>query len=159
MIILDAFSSDAIPIHLVTREAMSLYLSKLKPDGILVFHISNRYLDLKPVLGNLARDAGLVALSNLDRELSDEDRKNKKMLSAWVVMAGQGRTLAGAGTRSAVAHLAAKARGNTCGPTISPISGRCSTGVPSTWIVGETPSPRLNKVVLLDRHPVDRYTG
>jgi hypothetical protein len=79
----------------VTREAMNLYLSKLKKDGILVFHISNRYLDLKPVLGNLARDAGLVALSNLDRELSDEDRKNKKMASTWVVMAGRGPHLRG----------------------------------------------------------------
>jgi SAM-dependent methyltransferase len=87
MIILDAFSSDAIPIHLVTREAMSLYLSKLKEGGILVFHISNRYLDLKPVLGNLARDAGLVALSNFDMKLSDDDRKNKKLASAWAAMA------------------------------------------------------------------------
>ena len=93
MIILDAFSSDAIPIHLVTREALSLYLSKLKAGGILVFHISNRYLDLQPVLGNLARDAGLVALSNFDLKLSDEDRKNQKLASAWVVMARQGQHL------------------------------------------------------------------
>ena len=92
MIILDAFSSDAIPIHLVTREAIRLYLAKLKPGGILVFHISNRYLDLKPVLGNLARDAGLVALSNSDLKLSDEDRKKKKLASTWVVMARTGRT-------------------------------------------------------------------
>ena len=95
MIILDAFSSDAIPIHLVTREALSLYLSKLKQGGVLVFHISNRYLDLQPVLGNLARDAGLAALSNCDLNLSDEDRKNKKLASAWVVMARQGQHLGG----------------------------------------------------------------
>lgn len=93
MIILDAFSSDAIPIHLVTREAVSLYLSKLKQGGILVFHISNRYLDLKPVLGNLARDAGLVALSNSDLYLSDEDDKKKKKASVWVVMARTGQYL------------------------------------------------------------------
>ena len=87
MIILDAFSSDAIPIHLVTREAIRLYLAKLKPGGILVFHTSNRFLDLNPVLGNLARNAGLVALYNSDTMLNDEDRKNKKSASIWVVMA------------------------------------------------------------------------
>jgi len=87
MIILDAFSSDAIPIHLVTREAIRLYLAKLKPGGILVFHISNRYLDLKPVLGNLARDAGFISLGSSDLKLSDEDLKKKKSASIWVVMA------------------------------------------------------------------------
>jgi len=97
MIILDAFSSDAIPIHLVTREAMSLYLSKLKAGGILVLHISNRYLDLNPVLGNLARDAGLVARSNFDLKLSDDDRKNKKLASGWVAMARTQADLRGLG--------------------------------------------------------------
>ena len=66
MIILDAFSSDAIPIHLGTREALLLYLAKLKENGILVFHISNRYLDLKPVLSNLAQNAGLIGLVQED---------------------------------------------------------------------------------------------
>ena len=91
IIILDAFSSDAIPIHLVTREAIRLYLAKLKSGGILVFHTSNRYLDLNPVLGNLARDAGLISLSGSDLKLSDEDRQKQKSPSTWVVMA---RTLA-----------------------------------------------------------------
>ena len=45
-----AFSSDAIPVHLLTKEAMELYFRHLKPDGILAVHISNRYLDLQPVL-------------------------------------------------------------------------------------------------------------
>ena len=92
MIILDAFSSDAIPIHLVTREAIRLYLAKLKEGGILVFHISNRYLDLKPVLGNLARDAGLISLSGTDLKLSDEDLKKKRFASSWVAMARTRRT-------------------------------------------------------------------
>ena len=87
MIILDAFSSDAIPIHLVTREALSLYLAKLKPDGILVFHISNRFLELAPVMGNLARDAGLVCLLNRQLGVSIKDQKNKLMGCEWVVMA------------------------------------------------------------------------
>ena len=51
LIIVDAFSSDAMPVHLMTAEAMRLYLDKLKPDGIVLLHISNRYLDLDSVLG------------------------------------------------------------------------------------------------------------
>jgi spermidine synthase len=66
MIILDAFTSDAIPVHLLTKEAMQLYLRKLAPDGLLVAHISNRYLALEPVLGNLADALGLVALKQFD---------------------------------------------------------------------------------------------
>ena len=49
MLAVDAFSSDAIPIHLLTREALALYFHHLKPNGILALHISNRYLDLVPV--------------------------------------------------------------------------------------------------------------
>jgi len=95
MIILDAFSSDAIPLHLVTREALSLYLAKLKPDGILAFHISNRYLDMRPVLGNLARDAGLLSLTRTDLKLTDAERRAKKSPSAWAVMARRPEDLGG----------------------------------------------------------------
>ena len=66
MFVLDAFGADAIPIHLLTREAIQLYLSKLSDHGVLIFHISNRYLDLQRVLGNAASDAGLVAFVNFD---------------------------------------------------------------------------------------------
>ncbi len=66
MIIMDAFTSDAIPVHLLTREAMEMYLRKLAPGGLLVSHISNRYLALEPVLGNLAQALGLVALKQFD---------------------------------------------------------------------------------------------
>jgi len=66
MIILDAFTSDAIPVHLLTREAMEMYLKKLTPDGVLVAHISNRYLALEPVLGNLADVLELVAIKQFD---------------------------------------------------------------------------------------------
>src|SRR5207247_1962837 len=48
LIVLDAFSSDAIPVHLLTREALQLYFAKLEDDGILALHVSNRYLDLHP---------------------------------------------------------------------------------------------------------------
>jgi spermidine synthase len=55
MLLVDAFSSDAIPIHLITVEAMQLYLTKLKPDGFIIMHISNRHLDLVPVVRALAK--------------------------------------------------------------------------------------------------------
>jgi hypothetical protein len=51
IIIVDAFSSDAVPVHLMTAEALRLYLDKVKPGGIVLLHISNRYLDLDSVLG------------------------------------------------------------------------------------------------------------
>jgi hypothetical protein len=60
-IIIDAFSSDSIPTHLLTREALALYRHKLALDGVLLFHISNRYLDLAPVVAALAEDAGSSA--------------------------------------------------------------------------------------------------
>src|SRR6185295_3898346 len=62
LLFLDAYSSDAIPVHLVTREALALYLRMLAPGGVLTFHISNLHLDLEPVFAGLARDAQLVSL-------------------------------------------------------------------------------------------------
>ena len=61
VLVLDAFSSDSIPMHLVTREALALYLRKLAPSGRMLFHISSRTLDLQEVIGSLAADAGLTA--------------------------------------------------------------------------------------------------
>lgn len=62
LIALDAFSGDAIPVHLLTREAFALYLEALRPDGILAVHTSNRYLDLRPVVHGAAADLGLRVL-------------------------------------------------------------------------------------------------
>ncbi len=67
LLVIDAFSSDAIPAHLLTREAFALYLRKLTPGGMLVLHISNRYVNLAPVLVNLATDAGLVGYLRRDQ--------------------------------------------------------------------------------------------
>ncbi len=58
LLIIDAFSSDAIPVHLLTREALALYLARLAPGGMILFHVSNRYLDLVPVVTRLAAEAG-----------------------------------------------------------------------------------------------------
>ena len=69
IIVVDAFSSDAIPTHLLTLEALSVYRSKLSDTGILAWHLSNRYLDLEPVLGRLIQTSGVAGLirANTDR--------------------------------------------------------------------------------------------
>jgi spermidine synthase len=65
LFIIDAFSSDAIPVHMLTKEAVELFLSKLKPEGVVVLHTSNRYLDLNSVLAAIQKElppgtAGMV---------------------------------------------------------------------------------------------------
>ncbi len=91
IIMLDAFSSDSIPTHLLTRQAVEIYESKLAHGGILVFHVSNIYLDLKRVLGNVARDANLTAYVKEDLYL-DEDHIGKSP-STYVVMARKHKDL------------------------------------------------------------------
>ncbi len=79
---IDAFSGDAIPLHLLTAEAMQVYLRQLAPGGILAFHISNQYIDLEPELGALARSTGLDA-----RAISTEGNPDRGELRAtWVLM-------------------------------------------------------------------------
>jgi len=56
---IDAFTGDSIPVHLITLEAVTAYLRHLKPDGVIAFHVSNRFLDLKPVLLAIAEKQGL----------------------------------------------------------------------------------------------------
>lgn len=86
LIVMDAFSSDSIPIHLVTREAIQLYLSKLTKQGLLVINISNRLIDLEPVIGALAHDLGLSTLRQLEKEISDRERAMGKSPSHWVLL-------------------------------------------------------------------------
>ena len=86
LIMADAFSSDAVPVHLITREALALYRSKLREHGIVAFNVSNSYVDLEPVLGNLARDAGMACVAQEDRE-SGEDGIPETDASDWVVTA------------------------------------------------------------------------
>jgi SAM-dependent methyltransferase len=81
----DAFSSDSIPVHLLTREAMQLYFRHLKPDGILAVHISNRYLDLRPVVDGISRATGHTA--RLVANAGVEDRH--VLRSEWVLVTAQ----------------------------------------------------------------------
>lgn len=62
MLVVDAFSSDSIPVHLMTREAFEMYLSKLRPDGVIAMHISNRNMDLAPALAAIGTALGLTTL-------------------------------------------------------------------------------------------------
>jgi spermidine synthase len=83
LLIMDAFSSDSVPAHLLTTEAMDLYRSKLSDDGMLAFHISNRYLNLEPLLSGLSHRAGFSAFIRRDEERGIIGRYP----SVWVVMA------------------------------------------------------------------------
>src|SRR5436190_36996 len=87
LIVLDAFNSDAIPIHLMTQEAISLYRSKLAAGGMLVFHISNRSLKLNSVLADLAQRNGAACLSLAD----GGNAATGKDPSEWLVMAQHSR--------------------------------------------------------------------
>lgn len=86
LIALDAFSSDAIPVHLLTAEAVSLYLSRLAPHGLLAFHVSNRHLTLGPILGRIASEMGFIALEE-DQSVTPTEADSGKAASRWVVMA------------------------------------------------------------------------
>lgn len=86
LIVLDAFSSDSIPMHLVSRESLALYLQKLAPHGLLAYHISNRHVNIRPVLANLALDGGLESLAQFDAA-SAEEAALGKAASDWVLMA------------------------------------------------------------------------
>jgi hypothetical protein len=84
LLVLDAFSSDAIPVHLITQQALDLYLSKLSQGGILVFHASSRSLNLSPILADLAANRNLLCIGFDDLKPSSLEGKDP---SQWVVMA------------------------------------------------------------------------
>jgi spermidine synthase len=99
VIAVDAFSSDSIPVHLLTKEAMQLFFRHLKPDGILAVHISNRYLDLEPVV-----ETESEALGKLARTVDTGDEESQDVFSAtWVLVTspatGFGELVMGASKR------------------------------------------------------------
>ncbi len=104
--IVDAFTGDAIPAHLLTRECLQLYLAHLAPGGRLMLHISNRYLDLRPLVLGLARDAGREAIVTDSRPTDIAD-----LAATWASIAPQGafsaeeRTMAAASRPPATGPL------------------------------------------------------
>jgi hypothetical protein len=87
----DAFSSDAIPVHLITREALGTYLRHMKPEGIVAFHVSNRFLDLIPVVARIAREQGALAV--LVEDDPEDDDMSSRSRSDWVLVSRSGKAL------------------------------------------------------------------
>ncbi len=92
LLVIDAFSSDAIPVHLLTREAVEMYFQKLAPGGLLMVHLSNRHLRLGPVVGGTAAELGVVARV---RDDEDEESDTGKTSSEWAVLAKTPEDLGG----------------------------------------------------------------
>jgi SAM-dependent methyltransferase len=79
---IDAFSSDAIPVHLITTQALEVYARHMKPDGVIAFHVTNRFLDLAPVVGLLAKSHGLNVL-RIDDNGDENPYANR---SDWILL-------------------------------------------------------------------------
>jgi hypothetical protein len=101
LIVVDAFSSDAIPVHLLTHEALELYLRHLKREGLVAFHVSNHYLDLEPVVQRLAQASGLVTRL-VDAEVTDQFNAP----SSWVLVSRTSATLDLPGIASVARRIA-----------------------------------------------------
>jgi spermidine synthase len=96
ILILDAFSSDSVPVHLLTTEAFNLYLNKLRPDGIMLLHVSSRYFSMQNVIAATlsATKSNLKIFYQEDEDINDEQRNEGKSVSAWMV-AAQNQNVAG----------------------------------------------------------------
>lgn len=91
LLMVDAYNSDSVPVHLLTREALQLYLSKMRTQGVIALHISNRHLDLARVVAALAADAGLKGW--IQHYTPGPDAHKKDQMSVWVALATPGQTL------------------------------------------------------------------
>ena len=89
VLVVDAFSSDAIPLHLLTREALQAYRRTITENGAVLIHISNRFIELEPVLAALARDAGMSAAIRYDQP----DASTDLTASKWVVLSPSAQSL------------------------------------------------------------------
>jgi hypothetical protein len=100
----DAFSGDSIPVHLLTREAFDLYFRHLKEDGVLAMHVSNKYLDLKPVVGRAAESAGKGAMV-VD---TGDEAESGVYGSTWILVSGDARFFGRPALKEAGGTLAAR---------------------------------------------------
>ncbi len=85
LLVVDAFGSDAVPIHLLTREALEMYFHKAKGDGLVAFHVSNRFLDLERVLSGVAQSLGVRGIFRSDSFMGPEDFRLGKFPSQWIL--------------------------------------------------------------------------
>ncbi len=93
LIVVDAFASDAIPVHLLTREALALELEKLAPGGLMVFHISNNFFDFRPPLAATAASLGLVTVVQRDEVTDSAALAEGRRTSVWLVAARSAKDL------------------------------------------------------------------
>ena len=117
----DAFSGDSIPVHLLTREAVELYLQRTKPGGVVALHVSNRYLDLRPVVARIAADMRLH-VAYVDDEIQHDDGPEKSS-SDWILLARDRAPLDVAMIREATRELPHAGRERP-GPTTTATSRR-----------------------------------
>ena len=89
---IDAFSSDSVPMHLLTREALGVYGRALGNTGIVLFHISNRYIDLEPVIAKAARDGGWHS-ALMTYSPTDEEEANYATVSTWIALSRDAATM------------------------------------------------------------------
>ncbi|MBV8172607.1 MAG: fused MFS/spermidine synthase [Candidatus Eremiobacteraeota bacterium] len=108
LMILDAYSADYVPVHLLTREAMAMYKSKLRAGGVLAFHATSIWFNLVPELSRLAADAGLTCYVNHDTSLLAAEAATGKRPSIWVAMGAAG---------GGIDVVARNARWQRCPPT------------------------------------------
>jgi spermidine synthase len=87
LVVVDAFGGDAPPVHVMTREAIAMYLDRLRPGGLLLFNISNSYVDFRRVLAATGASLGLHAYDRVDAEVSAVDAARGKAASEWMVLA------------------------------------------------------------------------
>ena len=118
LIVVDAFSSDAVPVHLLTRESLEMLLRKLRSGGVIAYHLSSRFFDLAPVLAEQASSLGRPGLFWNDEALPAVAAIAGKWPSRWAVVA------------NSRAYLTAIERS---GPWVSLESLRRSTGGPWLW--------------------------
>ncbi|HTC23852.1 MAG TPA: fused MFS/spermidine synthase [Gemmatimonadales bacterium] len=94
VLVIDAFNSDAPPVHLLTREALAVYMGRLAPGGLLLVNVTNRHLDFDPVVDALAADAGLVARVR-DHAVTPAEIRRGAYGSTWAVLARREEDLGG----------------------------------------------------------------
>jgi hypothetical protein len=91
ILVIDAFSSDSIPVHLITREALAVYRRHMQPDGIIAFHVTNRYLDLPPVVKQIADAAGIASVL-ISHDPDENDERYSR--TDWTLVTADKRFLA-----------------------------------------------------------------
>ena len=125
LIVVDAFSSDAIPTHLITREAVSMFMSRLKPRGMIAFHVSNRFFNLGRYIAQIADDQRLVCYTRNDNEVPPERAAEAKRPSVWVVLA-RNRVMSASSPRLRLDGFGYRAPAFVCGPTTTRTFWACS---------------------------------